>query len=204
MPYKLRGKRNYNNLSRWDTELDTPCCLLMPCATCNELKPITNFYLRPKANSGRRDIFGNIRQHRCKECENAAYLNLDPRRKLLYPARKRAKQKGLECSIGLEDIYIPRSCPVLGIELRSNIGSGAGGGAEYDPAPTLDRIDNAKGYTKDNICVISKKANMLKGEMTIDEVKALISYFALCECGDFHGAFKLDAPLVKKPLEVLI
>jgi len=175
----------------------------MPCSTCKELKPITDFYLRPNAKSGRRDVFGNIRQHRCIECEKAAYLNLDPRRKLLYPARKRAKQKGLECSIGIEDIRIPRSCPILGIELKPNMGAGAGGGVEYDPAPTLDRIDNSKGYTKDNICVISKKANMLKGEMTIDEVKALLSYFALCESGEFYGALELEMPLIKNPLEAL-
>ena len=201
MPYKLQGERKYINHSKWQTELDTPCSLLMPCTTCGELKAITDFYPLPKAKSGRKDILSITRKHRCRDCERGAYITLDPRRKLLYPARKRAKQKGLECNIQLEDIVIPDRCPVLGIALKSNIGAGAGGGGEYDYAPTLDRIDNSRGYTKDNICVISRKANSLKGDASIDEIKAILTYMSLCVCGSFKGELKEKLPLIDNPLD---
>jgi len=38
-------------------------------------------------------------------------------------------------------------------------------------APSLDRIDSRKGYTKDNIQVISNKANILKNDATLSELK---------------------------------
>jgi len=201
MAYKLPTERKYVNCSKWQTELDTPCSLLMPCATCEELKPITDFYPLPKAKSGRKDILNITRKHRCRDCERNAYISLDPRRKLLYPARKRAKQKGLEFDIELDDIIIPVKCPILGISLKSNTGAGAGGGKEYDYAPTLDRIDNSRGYTKDNICVISRKANSLKGDASIDEIKAILTYISLCECGLFKGEFKEKLPLIDNPLD---
>ena len=42
--------------------------------------------------------------------------------------------------------------------------------------PTLDRIDSNKGYIKENIQVISFKANRLKNNATIDELKCIIKY----------------------------
>lgn len=74
-------------------------------------------------------------------------------------AKARAKEYGREFSIIEEDIVLPKVCPILGITLKQNSGrSGA-----YRDSYSLDRIDNTKGYTKDNIWVISQEANRMKG-----------------------------------------
>lgn len=57
-------------------------------------------------------------------------------------------------------------CPILGIEL--NINSGKPGA--YTNSPSLDRINPLKGYTKDNIQVISQLANAMKHKATKDQL----------------------------------
>lgn len=108
----------------------------------------------------------------CKKC-NAEYmksfLKRDLRRRLLFGARERASRLQLECSIKMEDIYIPLFCPLLKIPLR------AGDGKVNFASPTLDRIDAAKGYVKDNIWVISHKANRIKSNATPEEIQLVAS-----------------------------
>ncbi len=41
-------------------------------------------------------------------------------------------------------------------------------------SPSLDRIDSTKGYTKGNIWVISNRANTLKNDATLSELKLLV------------------------------
>lgn len=40
-------------------------------------------------------------------------------------------------------------------------------------SPTLDRKNSALGYTKDNVWVISHRANSAKSNLTIDELELL-------------------------------
>lgn len=91
---------------------------------------------------------------------------------LLYKAKTRARLKGLEFSLCETDIIIPSHCPILGIELNQ----GRRSLEERNNAPCIDRKDNSKGYVKNNIAVISFKANKLKGELTKDQLKALLAY----------------------------
>ena len=82
----------------------------------------------------------------------------DPRSPMWSRAKYRAKQKGLDFNITKEDIVIPDTCPLLGIPMTS---------------PSLDRIDSSKGYTKGNVWVISNRANTLKNDATLSELKLL-------------------------------
>ena len=81
---------------------------------------------------------------------------------------RRARTKQLEFTITQSDIVIPELCPVLKIPLFY------GDGNACPNSPSIDRIDNTKGYTSDNVAVISHRANWIKGEMTIDDVRHLI------------------------------
>jgi hypothetical protein len=77
---------------------------------------------------------------------------------LLGQARYRAKKKGIEFNLELSDIVIPKVCPVLKIPLSAGSSSGGPRGC----SPSLDRIDNTKGYIKGNVQVMSHKANTMK------------------------------------------
>lgn len=85
----------------------------------------------------------------------------DPRIRLLASAKSRAQAKGRDFNIDLEDIIIPEICPVLGIPMTS---------------PSLDRKNNDLGYVKGNVFVISKRANVLKNDANIAEIRAILAY----------------------------
>lgn len=97
-------------------------------------------------------------------------LPLDIARRMLYTAKNRAKKKGLEFDLKPEDLFFPTFCPVLGIRLTLN------DGAPADSSPTLDRIDNTKGYVKGNVAVISHKANTMKGCGTAEEHEKIVAW----------------------------
>ena len=84
----------------------------------------------------------------------------NPRRKLWRYAKRRAKKKGLPFEISEFDFVIPEVCPILGIPLRPAYKH------SEDYSPTLDRVDNSKGYTPGNVLVISQLANQMKSSAT--------------------------------------
>ena len=93
----------------------------------------------------------------------------DRRYRMFHNAKHRAKKRGLPFTITMEDIIIPDKCPLLGIDLVST-------NNKRDPRnPSLDQIDPGKGYTPDNIQVVSSRANWLKGDATITELETLLT-----------------------------
>jgi hypothetical protein len=82
-------------------------------------------------------------------------------------ARGRARKCNIEFDLVAEDIVIPTHCPVLGIELKSGIGTGRG---PNDDSPTIDRIDSSLGYVRGNVMVMSAKANSMKHSANPDEL----------------------------------
>lgn len=86
-------------------------------------------------------------------------------------ARDRSKRAGCECLLSKDDILIPDVCPVLGLPLEVI------GGKFSDNSPTLDRIDNNKGYTKGNVLVVSWRANRLKADATLQELRMIAAFY---------------------------
>jgi len=98
----------------------------------------------------------------------------NPAKSMIERSRKGAAKRGLEFTITEADIQpLPRFCPVLGLELYY---------LSTRPCPpnaaSLDRLDNTKGYTQGNVWVISYRANSLKGDSTLEEIKQLLRYMA--------------------------
>lgn len=94
----------------------------------------------------------------------------NPESRLLGGAKRRSKKKNLPMDITKGDINIPEICPVLDIPLFYQIGHKSA----TDNSPSLDRIDPKKGYVKGNIRVISFRANYLKCNANIDELKLVL------------------------------
>lgn len=95
---------------------------------------------------------------------------------MLNQARTRAKEKGLDFDLTVDDIFIPELCPVLGIPL---IFSKTGKKGPSANSPALDRIDNKCGYVRGNVAVISTRANVLKRDAEEWELLAVAQYMRL-------------------------
>ena len=109
---------------------------------------------------------GDGRWHH-KYCEeHAGYAR--PLRAMVNRARERAMAKGLEFNIdtvNIREIFpFNMICPAIGIAMSFGDKSGR------TTSPSLDRIDNSKGYTIDNIQIISNQANMMKNKATKEEL----------------------------------
>lgn len=90
---------------------------------------------------------------------------------MIQSSRERAKKKGIEHNLTNTDIIIPKVCPVLGIPII------VGEGKPTPNSPSIDRIDNTKGYTKDNIIIVSWRANDLKRNATIEELEKILVFY---------------------------
>jgi len=143
------------------------------CVMCSKEKTFNMFSLYDKFNklSPRRDV--------CKNCSRAKEAReirertweFDAKKIMLNNSKMRAKNANMEFSITTDDINIPKVCPVLGIPLyrckKEN----------WDNSPSIDRIDNNKGYIKGNVIVVSRRANILKKDATIEELQKLASFY---------------------------
>lgn len=99
------------------------------------------------------------------------WLLAHPKRGMLRNIKQRAKKKGWECTITEDDFEIPEYCPVLGVKLERNSSKGW-----WPWSPSMDRIDNTKGYVPGNVEVISWRANSLKSDATIEELEKVLDY----------------------------
>jgi len=112
------------------------------------------YYKIPKNNKRRRE-------------QLTAYRKNNPEKVILRNAKYRAKKYNLRFDLDLKDIIIPEKCPLLEIKLKK-------GEYNRDKSPSLDRIDNNKGYVKENVWIISNLANTIKSKATIKELQTLI------------------------------
>lgn len=89
---------------------------------------------------------------------------------LYLGAKRRSESHNMAFSITIKDIIIPEHCPILGIKISK------GNGVIHAGSPSIDRINPSGGYTPDNICVISHRANSMKSNLTAETLQKLIQY----------------------------
>ena len=95
-------------------------------------------------------------------------------------SQNRAKTTNIPFNLNYSDIIVPKICPILEIPLFR-------GNKKHTPnSPTLDRLIPELGYVKNNVRVISYKANVMKSDATIDEIKIftknVIKYLQEANC----------------------
>jgi len=138
------------------------------CQICKEFLRISKFSYKDKndISKGRRLSCKSCSAKKAKVERERRKLNwkYKPSLAMLNNSKQRAKTTGIEHSLQLEDIVIPDYCPVLRIKLET------GDRKSHQNAPSIDRIDNNKGYHNTNIMIMSTRANMLKKDATIDEL----------------------------------
>lgn len=95
----------------------------------------------------------------------------DPLSYVLGSIKKRAKDNNYEFNLTVEDLREKWTdiCPVFNIKMYFH-------SVRQDNSFSVDRIDSSRGYTKDNICIISCRANQLKSNGTIEELEKVLIY----------------------------
>ena len=143
------------------------------CKECNQSLNLNKFSLIEKWN------VNSDTKNTCKKCSikirQTEKLNrdwkVDAARLLYKNIKSRCKGIGREFSIELEDITIPEKCPVFGFDLKREDRQ------TWMCAPSVDRIDSSKGYIKGNVTVVSRRANILKRDATLEELEQLFNYY---------------------------
>lgn len=107
------------------------------------------------------------KSYKLKEKKKETYNTIE--NILFMSAKARAKKKKLEFSIEYQDVYIPEICPALGIKIDKFLEDTSQSNESRASSPSLDRIDNSKGYIKGNVAVISYRANIIKGQGTAEQ-----------------------------------
>lgn len=83
--------------------------------------------------------------------------------------KRRAKLLGIEYDSSITPEYIASlitdKCPALDIKLTYGYGYG-----KSSSNPSIDRIDNNKGYVVGNLQILSRRANTMKSNATDDEL----------------------------------
>lgn len=97
---------------------------------------------------------------------------------MLKHAKRNAKEKNVPFDLREEDIPVSSYCLVLGMPLK------VGDGRRTDASPSLDRIVPERGYVRGNVRVISWRANNLKSNATIEELRAVLQYMERETCVD--------------------
>jgi len=93
-------------------------------------------------------------------------------RQMAGSAQKRAKKHGWDFEINGDYLYsiAPDYCPILGVKIDYT----ANDKRKY--SASIDRIDSSKGYTKDNVQIISYLANLMKSNATPEEMVKFAEY----------------------------
>ena len=94
--------------------------------------------------------------------------------KRLYRLKSKAKRKKLEFDLEMDDCIAPQRCPVFDIALIPSNKELSDNPPQN--APHQDRLIPSKGYTKDNINFISAKANTMKSNATVAQIRKVADW----------------------------
>ena len=167
------------------------------CNKCQSWQDKDNWYYRKNEKKTRDSMCKSCRKDYRKDAkalhfkkyykENRLhYLELQRKwrennveKKLWHSCKNSAKKRNLEFDITPEDIIVPDRCPVFDVPLDTHAEANVGSGIDFSSnpyRPSVDRIDNTKGYVKGNLQVISWRANSLKKDATVTEIEQLYEH----------------------------
>jgi hypothetical protein len=165
------------------------------CIACGENKLAHEFAFKKGSRDGRRgkcklclnaysrewrerDLLTNQQQANSRKLRNRSALEKrDPVRAWAVQAhgaaRQRSREKGLRYELNIDFIVsiAPTICPLLQYPLVYTKEKGR----SRTSVPSLDRIDPSKGYTRDNVWIISWRANTIKNDASLEELEAVLA-----------------------------
>ena len=152
--------RNYNPLKIFQPNINV---INKCCHKCKEIKPTENFTKNRKNNDG----YSN----QCKYC---SIKNIKSLRQRFSHWKSNAKDRGISFNLLLEDLEkISKTCYYTGIPLTFEI--------NHDNTISLDRLDNNKGYEKDNVVFCCGFINYMKNDLSYEKF--------ICTCKQISNHF---------------
>lgn len=119
------------------------------------------YYARdPRRHAEQQTIYRNANRAKINEAKRIARL-ADLPKALWLGARRRVRARGYEFNITPEDIQVTARCPICCQAMLS---------------PSLDRIENTKGYVRGNVAVICLRCNRLKNHGTAAEHRRIADW----------------------------
>jgi len=158
---QCKTSNKYRPFRRWTKEeIESWPKNYKKCMLCKSLKKFSQFH------KNKYQLFGLASD--CKDCRkiqskkewgNAKKTRLN---KIIYNRTKsRANKNNICFNLEVEDIVIPEKCPVF--EKTFIYG-------DHDWTPSIDRINPNLGYVKNNIIIVSNRANMIKNNANPDDI----------------------------------
>lgn len=140
---------------------------IVPCPKCNNQRTVK-----------RRQHAIGMSSKICKKCSNKnnnpigliGGVRLSFFRKYEVGAHQRNKEWKITAEDAAKQLNVQNSrCALTGV----NLDAGASGCHLNQITASLDRIDNSRGYTVDNIQWVHKDVNMMRGSLTIERFQEL-------------------------------
>jgi len=167
------------------------------CTSCKQIKSLEEFYNNKSRKDGKtsqckicrsalrkankeynKNYMTNqrlINNDKIKKIRNKSWRGQKPEQIMFNSAFNRSKRKNIPFNLTIEDIIIPDLCPLLEIPFILGIER------NYEQTFSIDRINPTKGYIKENIWVITKRANTMKSNASKHELitfaKNILKYF---------------------------
>lgn len=145
------------------------------CPCCRDSKPESEFWKDSSRPDGLQIYCKLCLGKKMKPLREQQYhrYKTDPAtrsKRLVQDAERRARQNSLDFDLDVEWVLgelegCGWTCPYLGIEISLE--------GESWNAPSIDRVDSAKGYTKSNCVMCSWRANHLKRDATLGELQLI-------------------------------
>lgn len=124
--------------------------------------------LRNKAAQNRKNMFGKKLN---REEYQKKWLKINPEKRILHQIKSKAKKEGVKFNITVQDIVIPKVCPVFGTPFIKS---------SKLHSTSVDRVNNQRGYVKVNIQIISGLANVMKNKATPAQLLRFAEWIKKC------------------------
>lgn len=136
------------------------------CKLCGQLKPLSEYHTQRTNKDGL--------DKRCKPCRKTLaaeeYKNKWFKNTFILK-RSYCKQRNIPFDLTpeyLESIWTDK-CPVFGFEFEKH-------NKISDKSPALDRLNPKFGYIKGNVVYISARANRIKYDATVEELRRIADW----------------------------
>lgn len=154
--YECCSCKKFKDSNAYENRSDNKSKLRSQCKECRNLE--SKYYHRTVR-------LRMTKEQALKDIDKGLIYKADPlislKKYILRLTKSSARNRNKEHSLTIDDIILPKKCPILNKEFILG---------DFKYTYSVDRIDNNKGYIQGNIRIISNLANSMKRNATNEEL----------------------------------